>query len=88
MKYALRRPLDWFSDIALSPQTSAWSIGSAFLTGALLEISTHPKPGLVTPRSNGAHRDMNLQTFMVSSAVIAPCLYQCAEAGLDHAYRP
>ena len=84
MKYALRRPLDWFSDIALSPQTSAWSIGSAFLTGALLEISTHPKPGLVTPRSNGAHRDMNLQTFMVSSAVIAPCLYQCAEAGLDH----
>ncbi|ETD81086.1 triphosphoribosyl-dephospho-CoA synthase MdcB [Rhodobacter capsulatus] len=85
MKYALRRPLDWFSDIALSPQTSAWSIGSAFLTGALLEISTHPKPGLVTPRSNGAHRDMNLQTFMVSSAVIAPCLYQCAEAGLDHA---
>lgn len=84
MKYALRRPLDWFSDMALSPQSSAWSIGSAFLTGALLEISTHPKPGLVTPLSNGAHRDMTLQTFMVSSAVIAPCLYQCAEAGLGH----
>lgn len=84
MKYALRRPLDWFGDMSLWPQSNAWSIGSAFLTGALLEISTHPKPGLVTPRSNGAHRDMNLQTFMVSSAVIAPCLYQCAEAGLDH----
>ncbi|AZB57962.1 triphosphoribosyl-dephospho-CoA synthase MdcB (plasmid) [Cereibacter sphaeroides] len=85
MKYALRRPLDWYTGASPWCQTNAWSIGSAFLTGALLEISTHPKPGLVTPRSNGAHRDMNLQTFMVSSAAIAPCLYQCAEAGLNHA---
>lgn len=84
MKYALRRTLDWYSDMSLWPQSNAWSIGSAFLTGALLEISTHPKPGLVTPRSNGSHEDMNLQTFMISSAVIAPCLYQCAEAGLAH----
>ena len=66
------------------PESAAWFIGSAFLTGTLLELSTHPKPGLVTPRSNGAHRDMNLQTFMVSSAAIAPCFYQCAEAGLTH----
>ncbi|MFD2173526.1 triphosphoribosyl-dephospho-CoA synthase MdcB [Rhodobacter lacus] len=85
MKYALRRTLDWYSDMSLWPHSNAWSIGSAFLTGALLEISTHPKPGLVTPRSNGSHEDMNLQTFMISSAVIAPCLYQCAEAGLGHA---
>ncbi|PTV95770.1 triphosphoribosyl-dephospho-CoA synthase/triphosphoribosyl-dephospho-CoA synthase [Rhodobacter aestuarii] len=84
MKYALRRTLDWYSDMSLWPQSNAWSIGSAFLTGALLEISTHPKPGLVTPRSNGSHEDMNIQTFMVSSAVIAPCLYQCAELGLGH----
>ncbi|MBZ4020861.1 triphosphoribosyl-dephospho-CoA synthase MdcB [Rhodobacter sp. TJ_12] len=84
MKYALRRTLDWYSDMSLWPQSNAWAIGSAFLTGALLEISTHPKPGLVTPRSNGSHRDMNLQTFMVSSAAIAPCLYQCAELGLGH----
>ncbi|WP_444459779.1 hypothetical protein [Rhodobacter capsulatus] len=60
MKYALRRPLDWFSDIALSPQTSAWSIGSAFLTGALLEISTHPKPGLVTLARASGHEPADL----------------------------
>ncbi|MBK1662991.1 triphosphoribosyl-dephospho-CoA synthase MdcB [Rhodospirillum rubrum] len=61
-----------------------WTIGSAFVVGALLEVSTHPKPGLVTPRSNGSHADMTLQTFMVSSAAIAPCFYQCAEAGFGH----
>ncbi|MTI16845.1 triphosphoribosyl-dephospho-CoA synthase MdcB [Rhodobacteraceae bacterium RKSG542] len=62
----------------------AWEIGSAFLLGALLEVSTHPKPGLVTPLSNGSHQDMDLQTFMRSSAAIAPCFYECAQLGLSH----
>lgn len=79
------RHLDRDCDMSRWPHSAAWPIGSAFLTGALLEISTHPKPGLVTPRSTGAHRDMDLQSFMLSSAAIAPCLYQCAEAGLGHA---
>ncbi|MDQ0327022.1 triphosphoribosyl-dephospho-CoA synthase [Rhodopseudomonas julia] len=61
-----------------------WRIGSAFLAGALLEVATHPKPGLVTARSNGAHRDMDISTFMVSSAAIAPCFFQCADAGQRH----
>lgn len=83
MNYAVR------SDLARShplPDCDgmAWTIGSAFLKGALLEVSTHPKPGLVTPRSSGSHDDMDLQTFMVSSAAIAPCFYLCAEAGLSH----
>lgn len=62
----------------------SWRIGSAFLAGALLEVASHPKPGLVTARSNGSHSDMDLKTFMVSSAAIAPCFYQCAEAGVRH----
>lgn len=65
----------------------AWTIGSACLTGALLEVSTHPKPGLVTPRSMGAHADMNLQTFMLTSAAIAPCFHHCAAIGLRHGAR-
>ncbi|MBZ8132409.1 triphosphoribosyl-dephospho-CoA synthase MdcB [Afifella sp. IM 167] len=67
---------------ALTPLV--WQIGSAFLAGTLLEVAAHPKPGLVTPRSNGSHRDMDIRTFMVSSAAIAPCFYECADAGLRH----
>lgn len=65
-----------------------WEIGRAVLTGVLLEVSAYPKPGLVTPRSMGSHRDMNLQTFMLSSAAIAPCLFLCAEAGRAHGGAP
>lgn len=65
--------------------TVAWAIGSACLTGTLLEVSTHPKPGLVTSRSMGSHADMDLQTFMLTSGAIAPCFPRCAAVGLKHA---
>ncbi|HEY0329392.1 MAG TPA: triphosphoribosyl-dephospho-CoA synthase MdcB [Rhodopseudomonas sp.] len=61
----------------------AWTIGSACLSGILLEVSAHPKPGLVTARSMGAHADMDQQTFMLTSAAIAPCFHRCASIGLS-----
>jgi len=75
---------------AMSEETESTvrEIGSAVLTGLLLEVSAWPKPGLVAPRAMGAHRDMDLQTFMLSSAAIAPALYDCARAGLAHAGAP
>lgn len=33
----------------LETESTAWDIGSAVLSGVLLEVSAHPKPGLVTP---------------------------------------
>src|SRR5665647_644431 len=60
------------------------SIGEAFLKGILLEVSSYPKPGLVTAISMGAHKDMNILTFMVSSASIAPAFFLCAQAGRNH----
>jgi triphosphoribosyl-dephospho-CoA synthase len=71
----------YFAD-GIAPK--AWTIGSACLSGILLEVSAHPKPGLVTPRSMGAHRDMDQQTFMLTSAAIAPCFHRCAAIGLSH----
>lgn len=68
----------WTEDL----ESTAWDIGSAVLSGVLLEVSAYPKPGLVAPRSMGSHRDMDLQSFMLSSAAIAPCFYACARAGL------
>jgi len=69
-------------------ESTVWEIGSAVLSGLLLEVSAWPKPGLVAPRAMGAHRDMDLQTFMLSSAAIAPAFYACARAGLVHGGAP
>lgn len=62
----------------------AWEIGEALLAGILLEVSSYPKPGLVSSVSMGSHRDMNILTFMVSSAAIGPAYVHCAQAGRDH----
>lgn len=62
----------------------AWEIGEAFLQGILLEVSSYPKPGLVSSISMGSHKDMNILTFMTSSAAIAPAFYLCAQAGIEH----
>lgn len=62
----------------------SFAIGEALLKSILLEVSCYPKPGLVTPLSSGSHDDMNLQTFILSSAAIAPCFYQCAQLGRQH----
>ncbi len=40
----------------------------------LEEVFTAPKPGLVDRLDNGAHRDMSLRTFLLSTAAITPFL--------------
>jgi len=65
-------------------EPEAWAIGEAFLKAILLEVSSHPKPGLVSAVSMGSHKDMNILTFMVSSASMAPIFYLCAQAGREH----
>ena len=65
-------------------ERESWSIGEAFLKGILFEVSSYPKPGLVSAVSTGSHSDMNILTFMASSAAIAPAFYLCAQAGRNH----
>lgn len=76
------RNADFTPYFGVGISATAWTIGSACLSGILLEVSAHPKPGLVTPRSMGAHRDMDQLTFMLTSAAIAPCFHRCASIGL------
>ncbi len=64
--------------------SKSWEIGEAFLKGILFEVTSYPKPGLVSSISSGAHNDMNIVTFMSSSAAIAPVFYMCAQAGREH----
>ena len=58
---------------------------SRYLSQAIiLEVCTHPKPGLVTRYSNGAHSDMSILTFAMSSAVLSEAFRHLQELGFRH----
>lgn len=58
---------------------------SQYLAQAItLEVCIHPKPGLVTCRSNGSHTDMSILTFAVSSAIVARAFERFAMIGAKH----
>jgi holo-ACP synthase/triphosphoribosyl-dephospho-CoA synthase len=46
-------------------------LGELATRSILLEVSAHPKPGLVTPYSCGCHNDMDFELFLKSSAVLS-----------------
>jgi holo-ACP synthase/triphosphoribosyl-dephospho-CoA synthase len=54
----------------------------------LFEVAATPKPGLVDMAGNGAHTDMNLLTFMASSAALAPHFERLAREGYEFAHLP
>lgn len=51
----------------------------------LYEVCVTPKPGLVDRNNSGSHRDMDIYTFMSSSAALYPYFRQCAAIGMDTA---
>lgn len=59
-------------------------VGQYLTQAILLEVSTHPKPGLVTRLSNGAHKDMSIFTFMMSSAVLSKAFNDLQDMGQAH----
>lgn len=59
-------------------------ISQIALESTLLEVSTHPKPGLVTPFSNGSHKDMDYVTFIKSASAIAPYFIDFIKVGLNY----
>lgn len=60
------------------------NVGQYLTQAILLEVSTHPKPGLVTRLSNGAHKDMSIFTFMMSSAVLSKAFNDLQDIGQAH----
>ena len=50
----------------------------------LLEVSSHPKPGLVTPLSCGAHDDMDYTSFILSSSVLSQGFNEVASYGYGY----
>ncbi|MBZ2174029.1 triphosphoribosyl-dephospho-CoA synthase [Schnuerera sp. xch1] len=64
----------------------ALKISQAANLGMLYDICTSPSPGLVSPFSTGAHKDMDIFTFLKSIAAILPTMTICAELGLQEKY--
>ena len=60
-------------------------VGTLAVEALLAEAALSPKPGLVTPFSQGAHRDMDYALLVASARSLGPCFEACAKAGLDAA---
>ena len=58
-------------------------IGAKASEALLLEVCTTPKPGLVDRENSGSHTDMDIFTFMSSTAALQPYFADCAKAGFD-----
>lgn len=57
------------------------TIGSFAIQAMLYEVACYPSPGLVSPVSNGAHKDMNYYTFIDSTSVLSKYLSRFVQEG-------
>ncbi|HUO09397.1 MAG TPA: triphosphoribosyl-dephospho-CoA synthase CitG [Phycisphaerae bacterium] len=73
---------------AVRQRMTASVIATTAHRAVLAELMLTPKPGLVDRRNSGAHRDMNLQTFLASTRAIAPWFPQFVEIGKANAPIP
>lgn len=64
------------------------AIGALASKALLYEVCTTPKPGLVDRNNSGSHRDMDIFTFLSSTAALQPYFESCALAGLETAELP
>ena len=62
--------------------TAEW-IGNCAWNALIEEVNTTPKPGLVDLYSNGAHTDMDAETFRRSADALRPFFVQMAREGLS-----
>lgn len=59
------------------------ALGALAAKALLYEVCTTPKPGLVDRHNNGSHRDMDLFTFLDSTAALLPYFEQAVALGRE-----
>lgn len=59
------------------------TLGSLAAKALLYEACTTPKPGLVDRRNNGSHRDMDVFTFLDSTAALLPYFEEAVRLGME-----
>lgn len=67
---------------------AARKIEALAIQALLYEVTATPKPGLVDRANNGAHRDMDIFTFIRSTAALGPAFSACFMAGARHQGEP
>lgn len=65
----------------------AETVGTLAVRALLYEVCVTPKPGLVDRANSGSHGDMDIYTFLRSSAALSPWFTECAAAGRKTADR-
>lgn len=60
------------------------TISSFAVQAMIYEVSCHPSPGLVSPISSGAHKDMNFFTFVDSTSVLSKYLMLFVQEGFTN----
>lgn len=68
----------------MTDHTLIGTIAETATYALLYEVALSPKPGLVDPISNGAHNDMDFQTFQISIETLTPFFQKYIEAGFTH----
>ena len=63
-------------------RAAAEEISRLAVQSLLCELYTTPKPGLVDLRNSGSHRDMDLYTFLRSTAALWPYFHRCVQIGI------
>lgn len=66
-------------------EATARAIGELAARSLVQEVETWPKPGLVSHRDNGAHRDMDADMLRRSAQALQPWFVALARAGADDA---
>ncbi|MGL5417505.1 MAG: triphosphoribosyl-dephospho-CoA synthase CitG [Clostridium sp.] len=61
----------------------SFKLSELAIQSMMYEVSCFPSPGLVSPVSNGAHKDMNFYTFIDSTAVLNKYMFLFSEVGLN-----
>lgn len=61
-----------------------YEISQLALKAMITEVSTMPSFGLVSPVTQGSHKDMDYYTFLDSSFVIAPFIKEMASTGYSY----
>lgn len=83
-KHSLDEIISAVEYLSMSDDDHAKRIADCALKGILYEVSSYPKPGLVTSNDNGSHSDMDIFTFIDSSVAIYPYLYELTKIGMAY----
>ncbi len=73
-----------YQNYKLKRESLSYEISQNALKAMISEVSTFPSFGLVSPISQGSHKDMNYYTFLNSAIVITPYLKDMYKIGYTY----